>query len=319
MKTAKTLRTPRYVAGHCQLILTATVAVIFVAAPLAALALGQPPALPDGAHLTRDMEYVPNGHERQKLDLYLPRDGKNWPLVVWIHGGAWRGGDKERPPALRLLRSGYAVASINYRLSQHATFPAQLEDCKAAIRWLRAHADQYGYNADRIGVWGASAGGHLVALLGTTSDVKEFDIGENGNESSAVQAVVDFFGPTDFLKINAQAGAGSRLDHDAADSPESRLIGGPVLDNPEKAKRANPITYISADDPPFLIMHGEEDNTVPIGQSELLVTALEKAGVESALHRIPNAGHGFAGPEIERNVRTFLDRHLKGMDSEQAK
>ena len=167
-------------------------------------------------------------------------------------------------------------------------------------------------------MWGASAGGHLVALLGTTSDVKDFDVGENINQSSAVQAVVDFFGPTDFLQINAQAGAESRLDHDAADSPESRLIGGPVLDNPEKARQANPITYISADDPPFLIMHGEEDHTVPIGQSELLDTALENAGIESTLHRIPNAGHGFAGPEIARTVRAFLDRHLKRMNDEQA-
>jgi acetyl esterase/lipase len=292
------------------------VAGILVATLPTSFALGQP-RLPEGARITRDVEYVPDGHERQKLDLYLPSDGKNSPLVVWIHGGAWQGGNKERPPALPLLRSGYAVASINYRLSQHARFPAQLEDCKAAIRWLRAHAGQYGYNADRIAVWGASAGGHLVALLGTTSDVKEFDVGENIDQSSAVQAVVDFFGPTDFLQINAQAGAESRLDHDAADSPESRLIGGPVLDNPEKAKRANPITYISAGDPPFLIMHGEEDHTVPIGQSELLDTALEKAGIESTLRRIPNAGHGFAGPEIARTVHTFLDRHLKETNNKQ--
>jgi acetyl esterase/lipase len=266
----------------------------------------------EGVRTIKDLEYVADGHERQKLDLYLPRDGKNWPLVVWIHGGAWRGGNKEGPPALPLLRFGYAVASINYRLSQHATFPAQLEDCKAAIRWLRAHADEYGYNPDRIGVWGASAGGHLVAILGTTSDVKTFDVGENLDESSSVQAVVDFFGPTDFLRINAQAGAKSRLDHDAPDSPESRLIGGPVLENPEKVKRANPIAYISADDPPFLIMHGEEDHTVPIGQSELLDAALKKAGVDSKFQRIPNAGHGFGGPEIARTVRAFLDQHLKG-------
>jgi acetyl esterase/lipase len=270
-----------------------------------------PSGLPDGAQVINDIQYVPGGHERQKLDLYLPRDGQNWPLVVWIHGGAWQGGNKERPPALPLLRRGYAVASINYRLSQHATFPAQLEDCKAAIRWLRAYADEYGYDAERIGVWGASAGGHLVALLGTTSDVKTFDVGEHLDQSSGVQAVVDFFGPTDFLQINAQAGTESRLDHDAPNSPESRLIGGPVLDNPEKANRANPITYISDGDPPFLIMHGEEDHTVPIGQSELLDAALQKAGVHSTFRRVPDAGHGFGGPEIARTVRSFFDEQLK--------
>jgi acetyl esterase/lipase len=269
------------------------------------------PALPEGVRVINDAPYVPGGHERQKLDLYLPRDGQNWPLVVWIHGGAWQGGSKERPPALPLLRQGYAVASINYRLSQHAAFPAQLEDCKAAIRWLRAHAGEYGYDAERIGVWGASAGGHLVALLGTTSDVKTFDVGENLDQSSAVQAVVDFFGPTDFLQMNKQAGEESRLDHDAPNSPESRLIGGPVLDNPDKAQRANPIAYISASDPPFLIMHGDEDHTVPIGQSELLDAALQKADVSSTFRRVPGAGHGFGGPEIARTVRTFFDRQLK--------
>jgi acetyl esterase/lipase len=284
---------------------------VLVATPVATRAQQDRQPLPEDVQVINDAQYVSGGHERQKLDLYLPPDGKNWPLVVWIHGGAWQGGSKERPPALPLLRRGYAVASINYRLSQHATFPAQLEDCKAAIRWLRAHADEHGYDADRIGVWGASAGGHLVALLGTTSDVKTFDVGENLDQSSAVQAVVDFFGPTDFLQINRQAGEDSRLDHDAPNSPESRLIGGPVLDNPDKAKHANPITYISAGDPPFLIMHGEEDHTVPIGQSELLDAALQKAGVSSTFRRVPDAGHGFGGPEIARTVRSFLDERLK--------
>jgi acetyl esterase/lipase len=291
---------------------------LFTAALPPAQAQPNRPPLPEGARVIKDAQYVPGGHERQKLDLYLPRDGQNWPLVVWIHGGAWQGGNKEQPPALPLLRSGYAVASINYRLSQHATFPGQLEDCKTAIRWLRAHANEYGYDADRVGVWGASAGGHLVALLGTTSDVKTFDVGEHLDQSSSVQAVVDFFGPTDFLQINAQAGEDSRLDHDAPNSPESRLIGGPVLDNPEKAQRANPITYISASDPPFLIMHGEEDNTVPIGQSELLDAALQKAGVSSTFRRVPNAGHGFGGPEIARTVRRFFDEQLKDIKNGQA-
>lgn len=259
----------------------------------------------------RDRPYVPDGHPRQQLDLYLPAEGSDWPLVVWVHGGAWRGGSKERPPALPLLSKGYAVASINYRLSQHAPFPAQLEDCKAAVRWLRAHADQFGYDAKRLGVWGASAGGHLVALLGTTGDTEAFDVGPHGEQSSRVQAVVDFFGPTDFSVISKQAGSQSVLDHDAPDSPESLLLGGPLLENLDKAAKANPIAYVSEDDPPFLIMHGEEDHVVPIGQSELLHAALQQAGVTSILQPVPEAGHGFGGPKIQRTVVEFLDKHLK--------
>ena len=115
----------------------------------------------------RELAYVTNGHDRQKLDLYLPKNPTNAPLIVWVHGGAWRSGSKERTPAQIFVEEGYAVASINYRLSQHAVFPAQIEDCKAAIRWLRVHAKEHGYNPDRIAAWGSSAGGHLVALLGT--------------------------------------------------------------------------------------------------------------------------------------------------------
>jgi acetyl esterase/lipase len=277
-------------------------------APTFAQATATPPA--KATRTVKDLAYAPDSHERHKLDLYLPSAGENWPLIVWIHGGAWLAGDKLRPPALAYLDDGYAVASINYRLSQHATFPAQLEDCKAAIRWLRDHAAEYGYDGERIGVWGASAGGHLVALVGTTGDSTEFDAGENLS-SSRVQAVVDFFGPTDFLQIGAQSLPTSRLDHDAPDSPEARLIGGPILQNKDKASRANPIVYISKDDPPFLIAHGEKDDVVPIGQSELLHAALQKAGVPSTLHRVPNAGHGFGGPEIDRLVLEFFNQHLK--------
>src|SRR6185295_6679368 len=149
----------------------------------ASVAGSQVPQLrvPDGVKAHRDLVHVEGGHERHKLDLYLPeRASEPSPLIIWVHGGGWQNGSKDGCPPLRsgYVRRGYAVASINYRLSGHAVFPAQIEDCKAAIRWLRAHAKEYGYDADRIGVWGASAGGHLVALLGTTSDVKDFDVGE---------------------------------------------------------------------------------------------------------------------------------------------
>lgn len=229
--------------------------------------------------------------------------------MVWIHGGAWLGGSKERPPALRFVAKGYAVASVNYRLSQHAIFPAQIEDCKAAIRWLRANAAKHGYDPNRIGVWGSSAGGHLVALLGTTSGVKEFDVGPNAGVSSRVQAVCDFFGPTDFTKMSSFP---STMHHDAPDSPEAKLIGGPVQENKDKARRANPITYVTKDDPPFLIVHGDKDPLVPHNQSELLLDALKKAGLEATLYTVQGGGHGgFKDPQVDVLVTQFFERHLR--------
>ncbi len=262
----------------------------------------------------RDLEYVPGGHARQKLDLYLqiPATVKIplRPLIVWVHGGAWLGGSKNPCPALRFVNQGYAVASINYRLSQHAIFPAQIEDCKAAIRWLRANAVQYYYDPNRIGVWGASAGGHLVALLGTTGDVKEFDVGPNPGVSSRVQAVCDFFGPTDFTKMSSFP---STMKHDAPDAPEAKLIGGPVQENKDKVRRANPITYVTKDDPPFLIVHGDKDPLVPHNQSEILYDALKKAGVEATLYTVKGGGHGgFQDPQVDTLVTQFFEKHLRG-------
>jgi len=263
------------------------------------------------AKILRDIEYVPDGHERQKLDLYLPeeRSDKALPLLIWIHGGAWRAGSKQNCPARRFLHKGYAVASINYRLSQHAIFPAQIEDCKAAIRWLRANAGKYGFDPRRFGVWGSSAGGHLVALLGTTGDVKEFDKGRNLDVSSRVQAVCDYFGPTDFTLMSS---FWTKMDHDSADSPESKLVGGPVQQNKEKCKRANPITYVTKDDPPFLIVHGDKDPLVPHNQSEILYEALQKAGVQVKLHTVKGGGHGgFKDPAVDKIVEEFFGKHLK--------
>ncbi len=277
-------------------------------------ARGQPPGkaapakIPEGVKFLRDLEYVPGGHERQKLDLYLPEKGGKLPLVVWIHGGGWRSGGKGNPPALPFTTQGYAVASITYRLSQHAIFPAQIEDCKAALRWLRANAAKYNYDPDHIGVWGASAGGHLVALLGATGDVKEFDQGENLKFSSRVQAVCDWFGPTDFTQMSKFPSA---IKHDAPDSPEALLLGGAIQENKGKAAKANPITYVSKGDPPFLIMHGDKDPAVPLNQSELLEAALRKAGVTVTLHIVEGAGHGFGGRDVSPMVVAFFDQHLK--------
>jgi acetyl esterase/lipase len=263
------------------------------------------------ADVVRDVEYGTGGGRPLKLHLVKPKSPPQepMPVVVYIHGGAWRGGNRDGGvrPLSRLAARGYFGASIEYRLSSEAKFPAQIEDCKAAIRFLRSRAKEYGIDPDRIGVWGPSAGGHLVALLGTSGDVKELE-GKGGSAefSSRVQAVVDWFGPTDFLKMGK-----NKIDHDAANSPESLLVGGPIQENKEKVAAANPITYVSKDDPPFLVIHGDKDDLVPLSQSELLHAALEKAGVPSKLHVVPGAGHGFGGRELEAMVDEFLDRHLK--------
>lgn len=289
--------------------------VVVIALAHNVLAQPGPGRLPAGTEVVRDLAYVSSGHERHKLDLYLPAGVQRPPLVVWVHGGAWRAGSKENARGVvPLLEAKFAVASINYRLSQHAVFPAQLEDCKAAIRYLRANAETYGYDADRIGVWGASAGGHLVSLLGTTGQTREFDVGEHTDLSSRVQAVCSWFGPSDFLQMDEQAGGRGRLRHDDANSPESRLIGGPIRENPEKVRRANPITYIQPDAPPFLLMHGDQDFVVPLGQGELLHEALKEAGVQSTLVVVEGGGHGFGGPqmrELTSRVVEFFSTHLR--------
>jgi len=274
-------------------------------APLALAQPGPKVPLPEGTRVLEDLAYVPGGHERQKLDLYLPPTGSRWPLVVAIHGGAFRMGSKEGEPAGVFVARGFAVAAINYRLSQHAIFPAQIEDGKAAVRWLRANAARYGYDPEKVASYGASAGGHLAAMLGTAGDVKAFEVGENLEVSSRVQAVVDFFGPTDFLQMDAHRLSPEAMVHDTPDSPESQLVGGPIRDNPDQVARANPITYVTPDDPPFLVVHGDADLLVPHHQSELLEAALRKAGVRVRLVTIPGGPHG--GETVAKGLPTALD------------
>ena len=267
--------------------------VVCVIALFCVSAAAQPPAkqpprgprLPEGTNAHRDLEYVDGGHERNKLDLYLPAkaDGP-LPLIVWIHGGAWLGGSKEGCPAVPFVAKGYAVASINYRLSQHAVFPAQIEDCKAAIRWLRANAKKYHLDPDHIGVWGASAGGHLVALLGTSGDVKELE-GNGGNldQSSRVQCVVDWFGPTDFTKMGGS--------HDNPDSPggAAHRRPGPGEQGEGRARPA-PITYVSKDDPP-LPHHARRrgQRRCRSARANCWHEALKKAGVDAHARPHPRA------------------------------
>ena len=297
-----------------QIIVPLTLILFFVVATLVLIqrrGAAETPKVPDGVTVYRDVAYVTNGHERQKLDLYVPDTGENLPLIIWVHGGAWRGGDKTHYNPKEYLKAGYAGASINYRLSQHAVFPAQIEDVKAAVRWLRANAETYRFDPNRFAAWGSSAGGHLVAMLGTTGDVAEFEVGENLGVSSRVQAVVDYFGPTDFLQMDAQS-LPDGLVHDAPDSPESQLVGGPIQEHKDRVARANPITYVSKDDPPILIIHGDQDKLVPYHQSVLLHDALEEAGVTVTFYKVEGGGHGwFKDPKVPELTKAFLEKHLK--------
>ncbi|MFO8012848.1 MAG: alpha/beta hydrolase [Phycisphaerae bacterium] len=207
----------------------------------------------------------------------------------------------------------FAGASVGYRLSGEAIWPAQIHDCKAAVRWLKAHAETYNLDPDRIAVWGSSAGGHLVAMLGATADVPELegDLGPHIDHTSRVTCVVDWFGPSDLPRMNEPPG---KMDHLGPDAPESHLIGCPVEDNPEKARAVSPVTYVSKGDAPHLIMHGDQDRTVPHDQSVRLAAALEKAGVPCTFITVKGAGHGFGGPDIHERVRRFLEKHLLGKD-----
>ncbi len=205
------------------------------------------------------------------------------------------------------------VASVNYRLSGVASHPAQIHDCKAAIRWLRLHASEYRIDPDRVGAWGSSAGGHLVALLGTSGDVTALEGDENPGPSSRVRAVVDWYGPSDLPNMQAQ-GLPCSGDHASAASPEGKMLGCAVPDCPEKAREASPISWVSADDPPFHIVHGTADCTVSPLQSQTLHDALVAAGVESALTLIPGAGHGGSQWTDSTNrpiLEAFLDRTIR--------
>ena len=278
---------------------------------------GRGPSLPPGVTAQRNIPYVENGHSRQVLDLYLPDQPSTQPLplMIWIHGGAWMAGSQENPPVLYLVAKGFAVASIQYRFSQDAIWPAQASDCKAAIRFLRANAAKYNFDPNHFGVGGDSAGGHLAAFIGASGDVKamEGDLGYPG-VSSRVQAVVDLFGPVDFTLMAQQSGPRSVFQHDAPDSPESKLLGGPVQQKRDLARTANPITYINQNTPPFLIMHGDDDQLVPLEQSHLLAKALVDAGVEVTMKTIPGAGHEdpkFRSPASRQLIADFLARNLK--------
>jgi acetyl esterase/lipase len=249
------------------------------------------------------------------LDLYLPTDDAETagqggrPAVVHFHGGGWRAGERSSlgpvvdglglSPIEQLVHAGFVVASADYRLTDAATFPAQLLDARAAVRWLRAHAADYGVDPERIYVWGDSAGGHLAALVGLTAGAREFGEPNDGcpGDHDDVAAIVAWYPPTDLEKMGRQARPDAVARADDPGSRESLLLGAQPSDAPDKAKAASPVTYVHADAPPFLLIHGTADRFVPVAQSAGLAAALEAAGAAVELLLLPDADHMWATPD----------------------
>ena len=275
----------------------------------------------------KDINYAGDEMIYHMLDIYLPAVEKpSYPVVVIIYGSAWFGnnlkGTDLKTLGKALLDAGFAIVMPNHRSSRDAIFPAQINDIKAVIRYIRANADKYLFDTSFIGITGSSSGGHLASLTGTSGSVIQFTVGSSSadlegsignykNFSSSVDAVVDWFGPTNFMVMDS---CGSQMAHNPANSPESTLIGGPIQDNRDKVALANPITYIDAKDPSFLIFHGDKDPLVPYCESEFLLKALQKAKVPVQYFLVPDAQHG---PGL------FVDKYFKMMtgffESEAAK
>ncbi len=257
----------------------------------------------------RDATYCTMDGVELKMDIYYPASSESrWPGAMYVHGGGWSKGDKAdgagalEIPALQ--SAGFLVVAVNYRLAPSHPFPAMIEDVKCAVRYLRAHAEEYNLDPDRIGAWGGSAGGHLVNLLGTTDSSAGFDVGEYLEYSSRVQAVAGMFGPTDFTVPFERGYEGASRVFDGFD-----------------AALASPVTYVSPDDPPFLLLHGDSDKLVPIEQSEILLAALQAAGVPAEQVTVENARHSFkpvdgksispSRKEITQRVVEFFDGQLR--------
>lgn len=294
------------------------VATLFLGALLPAWAGPPPLSQPEGMNVQRDIAYADSKNPRQRLDLYLPkhREPKPRPLLVYIHGGGWRSGSKQRGRAwLRpYLKEGkFAGASIGYRLTDEAIWPAQLHDCKAAIRWLKAHADEYGYDPDRIAVIGSSAGGHLACLLGTTADCLDLEgkLGSHQDQDSRVRCVVNFFGPTAFLARDGKSSAfGGRGGRGSA----GLLFGGAIDQHLDAVRQASSVTHASPGDASVLTLHGSLDPIVPYDQAVRIEEALKQVKVPVTTIQVQGARHGgfHQMPEVVKRVTVFLDHQLRG-------
>lgn len=276
----------------------------------------------NGVEARLDQPFADNDNPKQALDLYLPKQrksGKPLPVVAYIHGGGWMRGDRLGAAAgcIQTARTGeYAAVSIGYRLTGEASFPAQIHDCKAAIRWIRGHAKALNIDPDKIGVWGSSAGGHLSSLLGTSGDVKELegDLGSFDDLSSRVTCVANLCGPEDFTVGMMFDQQGQPVVNDDA---VKGLLGGTYVEKPDAAKAASPVTHVSSDDPPFIHFHGTRDQRVSYKHAELIHAALQKAGVPSQLVPITDGAHGSVShPEVRVRAMQFMSRHLLGVTVE---
>ncbi|MCE9603638.1 MAG: alpha/beta hydrolase [Planctomycetia bacterium] len=267
-----------------------------------------------------DQPYAGNDNPKQQLDIFLPKkrvDDKPVPVVVFIHGGGWSGGDRKgyAQPAAFLAASGkYAAISVGYRLSGEKIWPAQIYDCKAAIRWIRAHAKELNIDPERIGATGGSAGGHLVTLLGLTAGNKDLegDVGEHSGVSSAITCVINFCGPSD-LTTPLMQGEAAKKDDPAVVG----LIGGSLAEKADVAKAVSPLTYVTKQAVPIMTVHGTADARVNYTNAERLDAALKQAGTVSLLIPMQGAGHGIpTGPELSGRMQQFWDLYLRDVKSE---
>jgi acetyl esterase/lipase len=250
-----------------------------------------------------DVVFGKGGASELKLDLAMPKDGEGpFPAIVCLHGGGWVSGDRKQlqKSIEALARRGYVAVTPDYRLAPRDRFPAQIEDCKAAVRWLRANAEQYHINTRKIGAIGFSAGAHLACLLGVTGKNDGLE-GEGGNteQSSAVQAVVSFFGPTDLTQ--------AVWDKDVQTKNLMPLLGGTIEEKRHAYRKASPMTYAGKNAPPFLFLHGTEDHLVPIKQSQDLADKLRKAGVSARVVPVEGEGHGWRGEKLLITITQMMD------------
>lgn len=271
--------------------------------------------------VTLDQPYAGNTNPKQMVDAYLPKkrnSDKPLPVIALIHGGGWVNGDRigYAAQAIQFARTGdYAAVTVGYRLTKEAHWPSQIYDCKAAIRWIRAHAKEYNLDADRIAVWGSSAGGHLSSLLGTSGDVKELegDLGPNTSFSSRVQCVVNLCGPEDFTQALMFDKEGQPIWKDDA---VTGLLGGSAQERHAEAVAASPVTYVSKDDPPFITFHGTKDQRVAVLHAMLIHEAVGRAGVSSAMIPITDGGHGSVNhPEVKVRGQQFTDKVLRDIEA----